>query len=169
MMTLAPLTVQCIPASFGEAAAGGLAQNAGGEAGKFRAGIQSFGHSFHLLGADCDSRQLVQQSAALFKTDQRSRTGGHAQNPRREGKRFQSQAPVARTESALARLAVIVSPLEAQGPEYAFEGLLVTTAILGRAATRAGQFRFPIIALQPSWDLGGSAGFSCGMPSGVNA
>jgi hypothetical protein len=41
---------------------------------------------------------------------------------------------------------VIVSALEVQRPQYAFEGLGVTTMILGTASAGAGQFRSPMIA-----------------------
>jgi hypothetical protein len=58
----------------------------------------------------------------------------------------QSMTPVARAKSALALLTVIVSALKSQWPQYAFEGLLVTAAILSAASTGAGQFRSHMIA-----------------------
>ena len=84
-------------------------------------GPQRFRGSFHLLGADVHPRQLLQQPTALFKAHQRCRTRGHAQNAGRQRKRFQPQSPVARAESALALVTVIVSALEVQTPQYAFE------------------------------------------------
>jgi hypothetical protein len=41
---------------------------------------------------------------------------------------------------------VIVGPLQMQGAQHAFERLLVTAMILGRASAGAGQFRARMIA-----------------------
>jgi hypothetical protein len=97
-------------------------------------GPQRFGGPFHLLDTDFHARQFMQQRTALLEAHQRCRAGSHAQNSGRQGKRFQFQRSVPRAESMVASATVVVSPLQMQRSQHAFEGLPVTAVIAGHTA-----------------------------------
>ena len=98
-------------------------------------GFQRLSRSFHLLGTDFHSRQLL----ALVEAHQRGRARRQAQKRPALAKTIPTPEPGrARPESALALPTVPVGALQVHGPQDSFEGLLVTAMIRGGAAAGPG-------------------------------
>ena len=100
--------------------------------------------ALHLLGIDGEAGKVPQQLAAFGEAGRR-RHADHAQGARRERGSLEPKRAVARSEAAVAAVAVIPGALQGDGAERRGDRLGPAAGVASLSAAWAGQSRPPFV------------------------